>query len=130
MSLTRRGVLFAVAGLVASSSAARAGDMMAFEPAAFEAAQRAGRPILVDVRAPWCPICLVQKLTLAALRNDPRYSDLAVFTVDFDSQKSVLRRFGVQRQATWIVYRGSTETGRLDGDATAAHLDAVLATAL
>ncbi len=31
-----------------------------FTPAAFEAAEKAGKPILIDVTAPWCPTCRAQ----------------------------------------------------------------------
>ena len=127
---TRRTALGFALSAILLSPPATAGEMMPFDANAFEAAQRAGRPILVEVRAPWCPICFVQGVTLSFLRNDKRLADLAVFTVDFDSRKDLLRRFRVQRQGTWIVFRGYDETGRLVGDATAAHLDAVLATAL
>ena len=35
----------------------RAFDAKAFDAKAFEAAQKEGKPILVEVTAPWCPTC-------------------------------------------------------------------------
>ena len=34
-----------------------AAEFRSFDQRAFTAAQAAGRPILVEVHAPWCPIC-------------------------------------------------------------------------
>ena len=130
MTASRRAVLLAALGAALAVVPAQAAERLAFEAARFEAAQRAGRSILVDVTAPWCPICFVQGLTLAALGFDSRFKDLIVFTVDYDSQKAVLRRFNVQRQGTLIVFKGTQEVARSVGDPTAAHIDALLAESL
>ena len=50
--------------------------------------------------------------------------------VDFDSQKDVLRRFGVQRQSTLIVFKGATEMGRSVGDTGKTSIEALLAKGL
>ena len=87
-----------------------------FTPDAFEAAQKAGKPILVHVTAPWCTVCAAQKPILAKLEAQPRFKDLQVFDVDFDSRKDVMKRFGVTRQSTLITFKGEKETGRSVGD--------------
>ena len=92
MSMSRRSALALVLANGLSWSPVLAAERSAFDPAAFEAAQRAGRPILVEVTAPWCPVCFVQGFTLRALANDQRFKDLIVFVVDFDSQKPYLRK--------------------------------------
>lgn len=96
---------------IKAHSAAR----LSFTDAAFDAAQAAGRPILVDVFASWCPTCRAQKLTIDGMAEDPRMKEVVFFTVDFDNQKDVLRRLGVRSQSTLIVFNGRDERGRATG---------------
>src|SRR6266853_1466672 len=77
-----------------------------FTASAFAAAQAEGKPILIDVTAPWCPVCAKQHPILSQLEQTPELRDLVVFDVDFDSQKDVLIQFGVQMQSTLIVFYG------------------------
>jgi thioredoxin len=115
--LNRRHLL----GIIVLSTALSLGPIAAaaegrpFDQAAFEAAQAAGKPILVEVSAPWCPICKAQAPTLARLRSDPRFKELVSFNIDFDTQKDLLRTFNVQKQSTLIVFKGKQETGRSTG---------------
>lgn len=71
----------------------------------------------MHVTAPWCTTCAAQKPTLAKLEAEPRFKELKVFEVDFDSRKDVLRRFKATMQSTLITYRGELETGRSSGEA-------------
>lgn len=114
---SRRSLLvLALLAPLAFASATQAGEMTAYSQAAFEAAQKAGKPILIEVSAPWCPICKTQKPILAKLSADPRFKDLQIFDIDFDSQKALLRTLDVRTQSTLIAYKGATETGRSVGE--------------
>ena len=86
------GILTASAA-VSIASIASAMDKKPFDQAAFEAAQAAGKPILVEVSAPWCPTCKAQAPILSRLRSDPRFKELASFSIDFDSQKDLLAHY-------------------------------------
>ena len=101
---------------IVRSAPAIAAEAMPFSDAAFEAAQRSGRPILIEVSAPWCPICRTQKPILAKLAAEPRFKDLVIYGIDFDSQKDLLRRLNVRMQSTLIAYKGATEVGRSVGE--------------
>ena len=92
-----------------------AADRIPFDQKAFEAAQAAGKSILVDVSAPWCPVCRAQKPIIEKLSLLPEYKDLTIFDVDFDTQKPVLRDLKVQQQSTLIVFKGSREMDRSVG---------------
>jgi thiol-disulfide isomerase/thioredoxin len=127
--LSRRSV---VIGFAAAMVAAAAGavEKKQFDAAAFEAAQAQGKPILVEVSAPWCPVCKAQAPILARLAGEPRFKSLEIFNVDFDSRKDVLRGFGVQKQSTLIVFKGRQEVGRSTGDTNAASIESLLAKSL
>lgn len=113
----RRNILALTAlTLAAGLSPASAGETMPFSAPAFEAAQKAGKPILIEVSAPWCAICKAQKPILAKLSAEPRFKDLQIFDIDFDSQKALLRSLNVRMQSTLIAYKGGTETGRSVGE--------------
>lgn len=121
--MTTRRQVVVLAGFAAFSTilAVRPGPAASAEPApfseaAFEAAQRSGKPILVEVSAPWCPICRTQKPILAKLAAEPRFKDLQIFDIDFDSQKPLLKQLNVRTQSTLIAYKGSTEVGRSVGE--------------
>lgn len=131
MSFTRRSAL--VLGLGAtllSSSMAMAAMNSAFTQASFEAANNAGKPVLIEVTAPWCPTCKAQAPILGELSGQARFKDLQIFKVDFDSQKDVLKSLNVQMQSTLIVFKGGKEVGRSTGDTNKDSIDALLSKAL
>ena len=53
-----------------------------------------------------------------------------MFSVDFDSQKDVLRTFGVRMQSTLICFKDGRETARSTGDTKPASLAQLLDTTL
>jgi thiol-disulfide isomerase/thioredoxin len=126
--MLRRPLLAAVFGLAAAAvtQVARAATEAAFTQAAFDAAQKAGKPILVHVWASWCPTCKAQAPTLSKIMTDPKFAHLTVYTVNFDTQKDVVKAFGVRMQSTLIAFHGHTEEGRSVGDT---HPDSILALA-
>ncbi len=125
--LTRRKLLCGavIAGAVVSTSAFAA-DTIAYSPTQFDAAQKTGRAILVEIHASWCPTCKAQVPILAALEAKPEFKDLLVVRVDFDSQRDAVRRFGARMQSTLIVFKGDQEMGRSVGDTNPASIAALL----
>jgi thioredoxin 1 len=131
MMTCRRGVLaLACLALTACLTPAEAAEATPFSAAAFEAAQKGGKPILVAVSAPWCPICKTQKPILAKLAAEPRFKELQIFDIDFDSQKDLLRRFNARMQSTLIVFKGAAETGRSVGETQPEWIEGLLEKAL
>ena len=125
--IRRHIIAFALAAAAALASPAMA-EPVPFSRPAFEAAQAAGHPILVDVHAPWCPTCRAQEPIIHSLQAQPANADLVVFRVDFDNQKDVVRSFRATTQSTLIAFRGSRETGRSAGDTNAASIARLVAT--
>lgn len=101
-----------------------------FTSAAFEAAQKDGRSILVVVHAPWCPTCRTQETILKKLLAEAKYSGIVVFSVDFDSQKDILRRFNAIQQSTLIGFKGMQETKRSSGDTESMSIEDLIETTL
>jgi thioredoxin 1 len=124
--LNRRHLLGALTMTLALGSVAAAANKKPFDQNAFDAAQTAGKPILVEISASWCPVCKAQAPILARLRSDPKFKGLESFDIDFDSQKDLLRKFNVQKQSTLIVFKGKQETGRSTGDTNADSIEALL----
>lgn len=130
--LDRRMFLIALTAIssLASASVALAADHQAYTQQAFDAAQKAGKPILVEITASWCPTCKAQKKVLGQLLPMAEHADLAVFEVDFDSQKDIVRAFGAQMQSTLITYKGTKEVGRLVGVTEADSIKQLLDTTI
>jgi thiol:disulfide interchange protein len=112
----------ALAGL-AVAAPARAAEQMPYSPAAMRAAQDAGRPIVVDVTAPWCSTCAAQKPLVRAILAEPKFKDLVLLHVDFDTQKTVLHTFNVRAQSTFVAFKGKAEVGRSTGDTDKASIE-------
>lgn len=129
--LTRRSLFVAIAAAAwAARSPAVAGGHGLFTEATFEAAQKTGRPILVDISAAWCSTCKAQKPILRELSKSETFKDFVMLEVDFDSQKDVVRTLGARSQSTLIVFKGSKEVGRSIGDTNPESIKALLTKAL
>lgn len=128
--MTRRILLGLVAAGPLLSGTAAVATEATYTTAAFAVAQKAGKPILVHITAPWCTTCAAQKPILAKLEADPKFKDLQVFDVDFDSRKDVVKQFGATMQSTLITYRGARETGRSAGETKPEAIASLLDTAL
>ena len=126
-----RSLLLVVASLALMGSLpASAAEWKPFDASAFAAAQKDGKSILVDIFAVWCPVCRAQNPILVQLTREPKFKDMVVFKVDFDTQKDDVRALKAQSQSTLIVLRGETEKGRSVGDTAAASIAALLEKAL
>lgn len=128
MDFARRRFIIgiSVAAAIAAVSPARAASPIPYTEEAFKAAQRAGSPILVEIHADWCPTCKAQAPILGKLTADPKFKDLKVFRVDFDSMKPALQAFGARAQSTLIVFKGAVEQGRSVGDTSQASIASLL----
>jgi thioredoxin 1 len=104
---------------------ASAAEVLPYTSQAFAAAQKAGDPT-----ASWCPTCKAQKPILGKLESDPKFKDLKVFDVDFDSQKDVVRNFKATMQSTLITFKGDHETARSVGDTNPDSIGALLEKAI
>jgi thioredoxin 1 len=128
----RRTLLAAALALPAAMAFAQAGapSKARFTQAAFEIAQAAGKPILVDVSAPWCPTCRTQAPIINSLLTKPEFKDMTVFQIDFDSQKDALRLLNVRSQSTILTFKGKAEVSRSTGEVKADVIEKQLKAAI
>lgn len=106
----------ALAALALTPLAVQAAEIRKFDAAGFAAAKREGRPILVDVKAWWCPVCASQNSTIRKAIAAPDFDKLLILEVNYDKQKPEWQALGVRKQATLIGYRGAQEVGRIEFD--------------
>ena len=92
-----------------------AAEKKTFDEATFAALQNADKPILIDVRADWCPVCKKQAPVISSLLADPEFAGYTVLEVNFDTEAAVLKQFKVAQQSTLIVFKGKAEKGRSTG---------------
>jgi len=134
--ITRRTALGLMAGTLAIAAqaalphAALAAERVPFDRAAFEAALKTGKPVLIDVSATWCITCKQQHIVLDKLFAQPEFAGFMVFTVDYDTQKDIMRSFGVQQRATLIAFKDGKEVDRSSWQTSEAAIAALLAKAV
>jgi thioredoxin-like negative regulator of GroEL len=110
--LTRRAVLILSTLAMLPTLPAQAAAPVAFNQAAFEAAKKDNKPILIAIAADWCPTCKLQEPILSDLLASDAFTNMVAFRVDFDAQADVVRALGAQSQSTLIVFLGEKEIGR------------------
>lgn len=127
INLASRGL--AAALLLMAAALAGAGERP-FERAAFENALAAGKPVVVDFQASWCPTCKAQKPIVDALLKEPRRKDLTLFAADYDTEAALKKKLRVSQQSTFVVFKGGKEVGRSTGDTDRAAIAALFDKAL
>jgi len=117
--------LIVAAGLCAATFASFAAELPFSQPA-FDKALAAGKPVVVDFAASWCPTCKAQKPIVQALLKDPKRKTLTVFVADFDKEEAVKKQLNVTMQSTLIAFKGGKEVARSTGQTDKAELGALL----
>lgn len=111
---TFQSITMAIAASVVTMVPAYAAEVRDFDRVAFNTAQAQGRPIVVAIKAWWCPVCASQANTIRNSISGPEYAKLVVFQINYDKQKPEWQAFNVQKQGTLIAFRGQKQLGRLD----------------
>ena len=117
----------AILALSSLASLAMAGETLPFSQQKFDQLTHEGKPVMLDITAPWCPTCKAQKPIVEGLMQQPAYKDLTILAIDFDTAKPTLKKFKVGMQSTLVAFKGDKEVGRSTGDTTQAGLEALFA---
>lgn len=108
-----RSLILAVGfGIVALS--AFAGEVP-YDKAQFETAVAAGKPVVVDFAAGWCPTCRAQKPIVQALLKEEKLQPVTLFLADYDTETALKKQLGVTQQSTFVVFKDGKEVGRSTG---------------
>ncbi len=127
--ITRRSAL-ALAAIVPLMLASPALAAENFTGEALEAAQKAGKSILVDVAASWCPVCKAQGAIIEGLAKTEKFKDFVFLKIDFDKQKDELRKLNARLHSTLIVFKGDKEVARAIGETAPVVIEDLLTKAL
>ena len=114
-----------LASLAAFSALSFAGDIKPFSQAQFDKLNAEGKGVVLAIHAPWCPTCKAQMPIQSELMSMPDFKDVTMLTIDFDSQKDLLKNFKATMQSTIISFKGGKEVGRSVGDSTRSGIEAL-----
>jgi thiol-disulfide isomerase/thioredoxin len=124
----RGAILYLV--LSGSFSAVSAAEWKTYDKVSFEASQKAGHKIIVDIFATWCSTCKAQSKIMAAMKEKGQFDGVALFKVDYDSQKDFLKSHKVPRQSTILVFVGVQEKARIIAETNKKRLSVAILKAL
>jgi thiol-disulfide isomerase/thioredoxin len=122
----RKALLTALISWVVVPALALAGDLQPFNGKLFDQLQTEGKPVVVVVHATWCPTCKAQLPIQTSLMRSAEFQGYTMFTVDFDADQALLKRFSVIKQSTMIVFKGKTEVGRSIGDTSRDGIESLM----
>ncbi len=71
-----------------------------------------GKTYALQFYAEWCLICKQQKFMLGELASEAEFSNLKIYVVDFDFEKTLKAKYAVERQSTIILIRNGNEADR------------------
>jgi thioredoxin 1 len=138
--MNRREILKAAAALglapvlIAGPAAAKAADPVVYSPEVLAAELAAGKVVVLDFAASWCPSCLAQGRAIQALRTEnPAYDTGFVFMVaDWDTwkDKEIAQRLEVTGRGAVVILKGDAIIARSDQHLQKAQMQAFLDQAL
>lgn len=124
-----RSLIFSALTFIAFAASANAAEIP-FDQAQFDHALAAGKPVVVDFWASWCPVCRAQKPVLSAILQTPAMAGVTMFVANFDTEKDLKKALHVSGQSTLVIFKGGKEVVRSSGQTHPEQLQALLAQAL
>ena len=108
---------------------ARASETTVYSPEAVAAELAAGKTVVLDFTASWCPSCQAQGRHIGALRaENPAYdATLAFFAVDWDTYKdsALARTYGIVQRGSLVILKGDAVVTQTATHSTKADLKAM-----
>ncbi|MGO4477927.1 thioredoxin family protein [Massilia sp. 2TAF26] len=111
--------------LAVLTTMAHAGQTVPYTQQAFDKLAKAGKPVVVNIFATWCLTSTMQKPIQESLLKSPKYKDVTLLTVNFDTQKPVVAKLKATMQGTLIAFKGGREVARSESDATPEGVEAI-----
>lgn len=124
----RAAVAAAVFGFAAAGGAGQAFayERVPYTNVAIDAVRESGQPYIIYVHADWCTTCQAQDRVLETLVDDPRFADLTIVQVDYDTQQHIMRILNIPDRSTFVAYVARTERQRSWADTTPAGIEQFL----
>jgi len=110
-----RAVALVLTAVLAPPLAATGQAWEPFAQQAFDREMAAGKTIVLDCHASWCPICKAQRAILEPMLGEPEFAAVVGFIIDYDNASDAKREFDISKPSTLIVFRGTREVGRSTG---------------
>lgn len=127
--MNRRTFLALTAALPFAAQPVRAADAAPYSPEAVQAELAAGKTVVLDFSASWCPSCQAQGRSISALRDEnPAYAErLAFFVVDWDTYKDtdLAKQYGITRRGALVLLKGDQVLAKTDTHSTKDALKAM-----
>jgi thioredoxin 1 len=120
---------FLTTALILVTAPAMAGEQP-YSAATLERMLAAGQPVVVDIRADWCPTCRAQAPIVKELLATPELKNVTVLIADFDTELALRKSLKVANQSTLVVFRQGKEVARSTGDTSREGLAALLKKAI
>lgn len=117
------------AALMTASALALALTVKPYSAAELASLQQAGQSVAVHFHADWCSTCKNQARALDELKADPQLQAMTVLVADYDNEKDLRKSLKVRSQSVMVVYKGSQEVTRVNGQTRAADIKAEFAKA-
>lgn len=96
-------------------SIAFSGPIQKFKDSAFVKAQSDGKKIVLHYYSEGNPTCKKQKALLTSFSADPKYKNIIFMQANYENDKDIKEKFGVNAEATLIYFRGTYEISRSQG---------------
>jgi thioredoxin 1 len=121
-------ILLAITAL-AICNLASALDVKPYSEAAFAQSQKTGQASALHFHADWCPTCKKQSSSIEQLKAD-KVLNLTIYVANYDTEKGLKQKHGVNAQSTLIVFKGAAEKARLAGQTSPEAIKEALQAAL
>jgi thioredoxin 1 len=118
------------ASLVTVSAWALALELKPYSAGELASLQQQGKAVAVHFHADWCSTCVNQAKSLEILRSDPDLKAMTVLVADYDKEKDLRKTMKVRSQSVFVIYKGSSEVARINGQTRANEIKAELGKAL
>jgi thiol-disulfide isomerase/thioredoxin len=118
----------AATGLAAPAMALTSG-FTPYTKAAFDAAMKGSKPVLVHVHASWCPTCKKQESVFNELSGSSDFKKLTAFVVDFDKEADFKKAHNITVQSVILVFKNGKEFARSGGVTDKTRIAAIVAEA-
>jgi|SRR5271155_3536299 len=92
-----------------------AGEIKPYSETTFKEATTAGKTVLLDFHADWCPVCRRQGPLIESLAQEDKLKDVVVLKVNYDDEGALKKQLKVSIQSTLIVFKGEKEVTRATG---------------